>query len=349
MMLIDTSTYLKYSMNILQAGVSKSGNYWLYSILHNILLEAGQKHRSYIQQHPIQSETGKWQLSFAGQSEMDFLSIEGGKCYCRISQVFKEEIADIDSYISSCSQVWTHSTIDAAASKILAKFDKIVYIIRDPRDRAISKSKYDFTEHKLTNGIPHYEKDPQSYLENRLPAMTRYWVRHVGGYLKYRTELNIYPVFYERWLHDFDRELVKLLAYLEIELSPQAIARIKHNVSFKVMKQKSPKHLRKGSSGQWQDVLSDRQKQEVEQIAGSMLELLNYPPASQDLPQFEELSTVAIDRAIAKVKSDSPGRIVSLINFLNSNRSVTAKLNLALVWSSGTIKRLVRIPARRSS
>lgn len=328
-------------MNILQAGVPKSGNYWLYSIIRNILKEAGQQHRSYIQHHPIQSEVDKWELSFAGQSQMDFLNIEGGKCYCRISEVFKEEITDIDSYIAQCSQVWTHSTVDAVASQILSKFDKIVYIIRDPRDVAISYSKFAFTEHKLKNGSPHYESNPESYLENRLEAMTRRWVQHVGGYLKYRSQLNIYPIFYERWLQDFDNELVKLLAYLKIELSPEAIARIKHNVAFKTMKQQSPKHLRKGSSGQWQNKLSVRQKQKVEQIAGTLLELLNYPPAAADLPELG-LSNVALDRAMAEAEYSSLEQVERLLNFVNSNRSLTAKVNLAKDWSMGKFKRLVR-------
>ena len=329
-------------MNILQAGVPKSGNYWLYSIIRNILQEAGHEHRSYIQQHPIQSQADKWQLSFAGQSQMDFLTIEGGRSYCRISEVFKEEIKNIDSYIDRCSQVWTHSTVDAAASKILAKFDKLVYIIRDPRDVAISYSKFAFTKHKLTNGKPHHESSPQSYLDNRLEQMTRRWVLHVGGYLKYRQELNIYPIFYERWLQKFDSEIVKLLTYLEIELSEEAIARIKYKVAFKTMKQQSPKHLRKGSSGQWQDRLSDRQKYEVERIAGSMLKLLNYPPASQDLPKLTKLSAKEIEQAMARADYSSLEQIARLTGFLNSNRSISAKVNLAKDWSVGKFKRLVK-------
>ena len=330
-------------MSILQAGVPKSGNYWLYSILRNILQESGQEHHSYIQHHPIQAEVDKWQLSFAGQSQMDFLNVENGKCYCRVSEVFKEEIADIDDYIARCSQVWTHSMLDAATSKVLAKFDKIVYIIRDPRDVAISYSKFAFTKHKLTNGKPHYESDPQSYLNNRLEEMVRRWVLHVGSYLKYRQELDIYVIFYERWLHQFDRELIKLLAYLEIELSTEAIARIKHNVAFKTMKQQSPKHLRKGSSGQWQDKLSEGQKQKVEKIAGSLLRSLNYPPAEAELPELKQMSSSSIDLAMSEAHHSNLEQITRLTNFLNSNRSVEAKLNLARDWSLGKFKRLVGV------
>ena len=330
-------------MTILQAGVPKSGNYWLYSIIKNILEQAGEKHRSFIQHHPIQKQANTWQLSFAGQSSMDFLTIEGKHCYCRISGVFREKIEDIDRYIEQCSQVWTHSAINPLAKKVLPKFDKIIYIIRDPRDVAISYSKFAFTEHKLKNGSPHYEQSPEAYLENRLEEMTRQWVQHVGGYLKYRTELNIYPIFYERLLHSFDSELEKLLAYLEIELSADAVAQIKHNVAFKTMKQKSPKHLRKGSSGQWQEKLSDRQKEKVELVAAPMLDLLGYSLTQRSIPDLpENMNLAVLDRAIAISHRSPIDQILRFYNFLDSQRSIMAKAYLARDWSLGKIKRLVK-------
>ena len=329
-------------MTILQAGVPKSGNYWLYSIIKNILASAGETHRSFIQHHPIQAQAHNWQLSFAGQSSMDFLSIEGGKCYCRISSVFKEEIADIDSYVKQCSQVWTHSTLNAFARTILPKFNKIIYIIRDPRDVAISYSKFAFTEHKLKNGSPHYEQNPESYLANRIEEMTRQWVQHVGGYLKYQTELNIYPIFYERLLHDFDRELAQLLAYLEIELDAAKIVQIKRNVAFKTMKQQSPKHLRKGSSGQWQEKLSSRQKQKIERVAAPMLDLLGYSLNERTIPYLpEQINQEVLNHAIATSKRSSLDQVQRFYQFLNSQRTISAKANLAKDWSLNKIKNLV--------
>ena len=329
-------------MTILQAGVPKSGNYWLYSIIKNILEQAGEEHRSFIQQHPIQAQAKNWQLSFAGQSSMDFLTIEGGRCYCRLSGVFREEIADIDSYIEQCSQVWTHSSLNTLAQSILPKFNKIIYIIRDPRDVAISYSKFAFTEHKLKNGSPHYEQSPETYLANRIEEMTRQWVQHVGGYLKYQNQLNIYPIFYERLLQDFDRELANLLTYLEIELSPDAIATIKHNVAFKTMKQKSPKHLRKGSSGQWQEKLGDRQKEQVERVAAPMLDLLGYSTVQRKIPSLSnQIDKVLLEQAIATSERSPLGQVQRFYSFINSQRSISAKANLARDWSSNKIKRLV--------
>ncbi|MDJ0569950.1 MAG: sulfotransferase domain-containing protein [Pleurocapsa sp. MO_192.B19] len=330
-------------MTILQAGVPKSGNYWLYYIIRNILEQAGQEHRSFIQQHPIQEQAKNWKLSFAGQTQMDFLTIKENRCYFRLSEVFCQEIVDIDNYIAQCSQVWTHSPVNSLALSILPKFEKIICIIRDPRDVAISYSQFAFTDHKLKNGSPHYEQNPQTYLENRLEEMTRQWVQHVGSYLKYQSELNIYPIFYERLLHSFDTELERLLAYLEIELSPEAITQIKHKVAFNTMKQQSPKHLRKGSSGQWQTKLSDRQKQKVEQVLAPMLELLGYPPTQQHLPNLpQNIEQAALDKAIAASHRSTLDQIQRFYSFLHSQRSISAKVNLAKDWSRSKIKRLVK-------
>ncbi|WP_019507046.1 sulfotransferase domain-containing protein [Pleurocapsa sp. PCC 7319] len=330
-------------MTILQAGVPKSGNYWLYNIIRNILLKTRKEHRSYIQQHPIQEQAKNWQLSFAGQSSMDFLTIEKGRCYCRISSVFREEITDIDSYIEQCSQVWTHSSLNPLTKSILPKFNKIVYVIRDPRDVAISYSKFAFTEHKLKNGSPHYEQNSETYLVNRLEEMTRQWVQHVGGYLKYQTELNIYPIFYERLLHSFDRELEKLLVYLEIELSSEAIARIKRNVAFETMKQQSPKHLRKGSSGQWQDKLSARQQERVAKVAAPMLDLLGYSLTTRNIPDLpQKIDQKVLDYAIATSERSPLDHLQRFYNFINSQRSISAKANLAKDWSFGKIKRSIK-------
>jgi aryl sulfotransferase len=330
-------------MTILQAGVPKSGNYWLYCIIANIRQQAGLKHYSFIQQHPIQEQAKNWQLGFTKQTEIDFLTITARQCYFRLSSVFRKKIPDIDSYINSCSQIWTHSAINSLGLFILPKFDKIIYIIRDPRDVAISYSKFAFTEHKLKHGPFHYEKNPQAYLENRLEETIRQWVQHVGSYLKYRSQLNIYPVFYERLLHSFDRELERLLAYLEIELSQSAIAEIKDRVAFNTMKQQSPNHLRKGSSGQWQTILSDRQKERVQQLAAPMLEILGYPLTnSTSLPSISDcLEPIILDKAIAITQYSPLDRVRRFYDFLSSHRSISAKANLARDWSLGQIKSLI--------
>lgn len=333
-------------MTILQAGVPKSGNYWIYNIIASIARHGGIKPKSFIQNHPIHRVAQTWELSFAGQSNMDFLTIESHGCYFRISAVFRERIQDIDDYIRQCSHVWTHSGINRYSREILAKFDKIVYIIRDPRDVAISYSKFAFTPHKLKNHPPHYEKDPASYLAHNLDAMTRKWVQHVGGYLQYRDTGQIYPIFYERLLHSFDTELLGLSTYLGIDLDQNAIDQIKNEVAFSTMKQKSPSHLRKGKTGEWRQGLTGAQKRQVEQIAGPMLALLNYPVSEADdsLPYLPpELSHDGLKRAIAPSEPTIGLRLKQIYDFATSTRTLKAKASLVRDWTWEIIKSGVQV------
>lgn len=332
-------------MTILQAGVPKSGNYWLYTILKSIIKEAGLEYKSFLRTHPIHEVAQTWDLSFAGQNDMDFLNIKKNYCEFRISAVFEEKIADIDDYISKCSLVWTHSLINSYSLEVLPKFNKIIYIIRDPRDVAISYSKYCFTEHKLKNHLPHYEKNPESYLNNRLDFMLRNWVNHVGGYLKYQDKLNIYPVFYERFLNDLDSELFNLVNYLGVELNDKQINQIKSDVSFDSMKKQSPKHLRKGKSAQWRQVFTSEQNAKAQQIAGEMMTLLNYPlsETQENLPCLPlNLNQSRIETAIAPSEKDLSSHVEQIHKFITNDRTLNAKANLFKDWSINKIRRLVK-------
>jgi hypothetical protein len=95
--------------------------------------------------------------------------------------------------------------------------------------------------------------------------------------------LNIYVIFYERLVQDFDTELKLLLKYLEVELNQGERERVKELVSFKRMHSRKPDHVRMGRSGNWVDILNDSQKERVERIAGSLLNILGYPPSNKGL------------------------------------------------------------------
>lgn len=332
-------------MAILQAGVPKSGNYWLYTILKSINQKAGLEYKIFLRTHPIYEVAQTWDLSFSGQNDMDFLNIKKDYCEFRVSAVFQEKIVDIDDYIHKCSLVWTHSPVNSYGNKVLPKFNKIIYIIRDPRDVAIYDSKYCFTEHKLKNHPPHYEKNPESYLQNRLDVMLRNWINHVGGYLQYKDRLNIYPIFYERFLNDIDSELPKLLNYLNIKLDENAVNQIKSDVSFDSMKKQSPKHLRKGKSAQWRQVFTSQQKAKAERIAGKMMELLNYPisESEESLPCIPlNINQSQLKTAIAPSYRNFGENIKHVYDFILSERTFNSKANLFKHWSTNKIKQVAK-------
>lgn len=262
-------------MHVLQSGAAKSGNLWLYRIIEQIFLRAGIDRKSFIKNQPIYSVAQKWPLNYPEQVDIDMLDIVSEQCYWRISTIFRMPVEDIEEYVNSTSHVWTHSRICDKSPEIYPLFDKVVYIIRDPRDRAVSEAKFAFSEY-MQRYSPCSETSFEEYLDNNLEKMMSRWRWHVYDHIKFAENLNIHIVFYEQLLHNFDQELENLLSYLETNLSEQDKNEIAQKVSFTSMKQNSPNHLRKGKAGGWRNHFSDDQESRALSVLEPMLSYLNY-------------------------------------------------------------------------
>lgn len=288
-------------MKILQAGMEKSGNYWLYRIIQSVIQRAGLPNTTYIQTQPIHALAKTWQLSFKEQADLDVLDIEPDACFYRISSVFRMSIPDLSAYLQHANHVWTHSEYNPRCETVLPQFDRTVYIIRDPRDVALSVVRFHFTPYMQTY-YPISYRDADTLLEDRLHKYVNRWRHHVAGYLLHARRHQIHIVFYERLLHDFDRELSALLAYFGLEATPQRLAQVRHDVDFSHMQRENPGHVRKGRSMQWVEKLTPAQKARALHHAGALLPLLGYPTADAAdgsvLPSLPaDLSPDAIQRA----------------------------------------------------
>ena len=268
-------------MNILQISAPKSGSYWLYTILLQILQKKDIPVSSFIREQEIYKKAKEADLSFKGQAGVDMIDIEEDSCYYRISSIFRERIEDPAVYASSTTLAWTHSTLCTKSFGIFPFFDKKVCIVRDPRDRALSAAKFAFTPY-MQKHYPSSYSSSEEYFEEEYEKLVDQWVWFTGNYLLHKEELDIHFVFYERLLHDFDRELKRLLQYLELDLTEQQQKEIADAVTFSSMKDKSPKHLQKGKSRKWEKQLSEEQKFLTADRAGALMEWLNYPLKAQD-------------------------------------------------------------------
>jgi len=197
-------------VHILQAGVPKSGNYWLYRIINSIFTHCGLEKKSFIQNTPMYRVAKTWELSYKEQSSIDVLDIDPHKCYYRISSIFRMPVDDIDTYIQQTSVVWTHSCFCDLSRVILPKFDKIIYIIRDPRDVALSMAYFVFTPY-MQKYFPVQERNYKEYLARKLAGRMKNWVEHVGGYFQFCDKLNIHAVFFENLRFSFEKEMERLL------------------------------------------------------------------------------------------------------------------------------------------
>lgn len=287
-------------MRLLQAGAAKSGNFWLYKILQQTAAHAGLPRRSFIQDHPIQPIARTWDLSHRDQAGIDMLDIEALGCYARISSVFRLPLDDLDAYVQACTHVWTHSRFCDRSFDVLPRFDKIVYIVRDPRDRALSATRFAFTPYMLRY-YPHGEPNRESYLRRHFSHMIRRWTWHVYDYLRYRQQFNIHFLFYEQLLGDFRLAYRQLLDYLELELDETAVSAVEEAVTFKRMRRRNPGHVRKGRAYTWSGKLTDQQEQLVLDKAGPLLKLLGYPDRGNDdtLPALPaDLSREDVEQAM---------------------------------------------------
>ncbi|AKD05054.1 sulfotransferase domain-containing protein [Pontibacter korlensis] len=263
-------------MKILQGGAPKCGNFWLYQILQQILQRSGQPISSFIQRQPIYELAKTWDLNYPSQASIDVLDITDLQYSYRISSIFRMPVEDIEDYVSQTDHVWTHSPICKRSGELLNLFDKKVYIVRDPRDRAISASKY-YTSEYMLKYYPQEERDAQRYLEKHFEELMLEWVWHVYDHLRLSRQHNIHIAFYEGFLLDFQQELGRLLAYLGLEMDEAQREELQEAMSFATLKSNNPKHLKKGQSGYWMDQLTDEQAEKADTIAGPLIRYLNYP------------------------------------------------------------------------
>ena len=263
-------------MKILQGGAPKCGNFWLYQIIQQILTRTGHDTTTFIQQHPIQELARTWDLNYPSQSSIDVLEVTDMQYSYRISSIFRMPIEDMQAYLSKTNHVWTHSPICKRSGELLDLFDRKVYIVRDPRDRAISAAKYYCSDYMLKY-YPQEEKDSQRFLQKNFEKLMQEWVWHVFDHLRLRERYNIHIAFYEGFLLDFQQELGRLLDYLEVELSQSQRDELQEAMSFATLKSKNPKHLKKGTSGYWMDQLTDEQIEKADVIAGPLIRYLRYP------------------------------------------------------------------------
>lgn len=260
-------------MKLLQIGAPKSGNFWLYKILKEIQIRSHQK--TFIEQHPLFPLAKTWELNYPEQAEIDMIDITDLQTVFRISSIFQMPIKNMEKYVSKTNHVWTHAPICKASESVFKYFDKKIYIIRDPRDRAISAANYFCSPYMLTY-FPQPEKNPKKYLEQHFDQLMISWVWHVFDHLKFSRKYSIQFLFFESFLIDFQRELERILKYLKIELSENDKQHLEKELHFSSLKKENPKHLKKGKFGYWKEHLTEEQKEKAIQITKPLLELLDY-------------------------------------------------------------------------
>ncbi len=263
-------------LHILQNGMSRSGNVWLAHLIRDLLSEAGVPIRQHLDGHPVAEALADEDLGIDGIQHADFIRLHPLRCFYTILENFRWPIADLDAYIASTTHVASHCHWNAASAEVYRRFSHRVYVIRDPRDVAVSAARFMFTPYnRLHQPQPH--ADPQHLLDAQLQTWTQDWVRHVAAHLHRREAMDIHCLRYERLLLEPTDELCRLAAYLGLTLDAEQMRRVAERNTFTTLKQQQPQHLFKGRWGQWREDLRTGQIRQVRAIAGALLRELDYP------------------------------------------------------------------------
>lgn len=268
-------------MKILQIGYPKSGNFWLYQILEQLLEITGNSTKSFIQQQPVHELAKDWDLNFPEQADIDVLDITDLQTTYRISSIFKMPVDNLDEYLQKTTHVWTHSPVCKRSEEFFSHFGKKVYIIRDPRDVLLSASRY-FCSDYMLKYFPQQETEPEAFLEKNFEKILKQWSWHVWDHLRLQEKSGLHICYFEGFLNDFQQELSRLLEYLDLRLDGDEKQKLEEAVSFSHLKKKNPKHLKKGSQGQWRNGLSEEQQAKAGAIAGPLLTYLGYDRETPD-------------------------------------------------------------------
>ncbi|XP_057636157.1 sulfotransferase 6B1-like [Chionomys nivalis] len=169
----------------------------------------------------------------------------------------------------------THLSYEMIPVTVKQKQCKIVYIIRNPKDTAVSLFHY----YRDNPNLPSPETWP-AFLELFLKGDVVYgsWFDHVLSWEKHKNDKNVLFLFYEEMKKDFVKSLNKITDFLGFDVNDSDIGKIARNTSFREMKSnavkenRDPNHticaltsnrnlvFRKGVVGDWINYFTPKQR-----------------------------------------------------------------------------------------
>ncbi|XP_068117219.1 sulfotransferase 1B1-like isoform X2 [Hyperolius riggenbachi] len=174
--------------------------------------------------------------------------------------------------------VKTHLPIHMMPESFWEKKTKVIYVARNAKDVAVSY----FFFHKLVKSLP--DAGPwDTFLNNYMNGHVFYgsWHDHVKGWWEKRHEYNVLYLFYEDMKENPQREIQKILHYLDRHLSDDIVEKIAQHTSFEKMKNNdtvnfknlpsdlinhsSSSFMRKGVAGDWKNHFTVAQNEKFDE------------------------------------------------------------------------------------
>jgi hypothetical protein len=201
----------------------------------------------------------------------------------------------------------SHHQLGEIRGSIGARETAIIYVIRDPRDVAVSAAHYfrvtrwpslasTFcpTLRRIHRAVLAKIAPPSiGYRVDRMVEAVLYGSKHVHHWMRVPWKAHYEPFVAGRrfWLRYEDllaepvRQCSRILSHLEFDVSRREISAAVSNQSFKSRRESALRHgdvrrinhLRAGTSGQWRDHLTPRQRGQFREVLAEDLEYFGYP------------------------------------------------------------------------
>ena len=187
------------------------------------------------------------------------------------------------------------------------RYPRVIHIVRDPRDVAVSLYFYDLKVRKFPDRFPMDEFVTRFIAANTVPYADRWgsWEDHTLSWLRLRKgRSNYHLIRYEDLLSDPAAELLKVAPLLGIEPTPERIERAIHLSSANQMRSLEQKQwkewvttkdsrqdipfVREAKSGGWRKVLSEASVKSIEEAWGATMQEIGYELAFSSRSMADE-------------------------------------------------------------
>jgi len=190
------------------------------------------------------------------------------------------------------------------------RYPRVIYIVRDPRDVAVSFYHYNLKVRRFTDEVTMDEFVDRFVTAKIWPSVDLFgsWENHVLSWVKMRGETEGFCfVRYEDMLRDPVAELKKMTPLLKINPTPEMLTRAvelssadrmraleksqKGWVSTKGTRKDKP-FVRAAESGDWQSALSETSVRKIEQAWGATMQKFGYELTTSPKVGGTETATV---------------------------------------------------------
>ncbi|XP_035414002.1 sulfotransferase 1C4 [Cygnus atratus] len=172
----------------------------------------------------------------------------------------------------------THLPVQMVPPSFWEQNCKIIYVARNAKDNLVSY--YHF--HRMNKALP----DPgtmEEFMEKFMAGKVLWgsWYDHVKGWWKAKDKHRILYLFYEDMKENPERQIQKIMKFMEKDLEQEVLNKIIHNTSFEIMKENpmanytkdfvglmdhsvSP-FMRKGVVGDWKNYFTVAQNKKFDE------------------------------------------------------------------------------------